>query len=689
MSSETASARVDDGVSTEAPTLAIQGLLVEFRTNNGSVRAVDGVSLEVRSGRRVVIVGESGSGKSTLALASIGLIDSPGRIVAGDIRCGAIDMRTASVAELRGVRGGFAAMIFQDALGSLNPVMTIGAQLFEAIALHRGLRGRAAQTEAVAALREVGVPMPEARLKQYPHEFSGGMRQRVMIAMALVCHPKLLIADEPTTSLDVTTQAGIMELLTRLAADHEMSVLLITHDLGLVAGFADEVLVMYGGAVVEVGTVEEIFYEPKHPYTRRLLSAVPRLTDPRNSYLRTIPGIPPRMFGEPRGCRFEPRCPIGHGRSLCQSEQPILDVPDRTRRVACHFPDEQDEEVADVIALEAPRLASQPLLKVEGLIKDYHVRRGGVGGKKTLRAVNGVSFEIAEGEVLGLVGESGSGKSTVARLILGLAGEASGRVVFRGHELKMLSRRHRALRRGQIQMVFQDPNDSLNPKLTIERIITEPLILQSRESRQATSARVRELLELVGLGPDYLSRRPSGLSGGQKQRVAIARALATNPRLVICDEAVSSLDVSIRGQVLNLLMRLRHQLGLSYLFISHDLSVVRHICDRVAVMYAGSLVEVAETDRLFAAPQHPYTISLLSAVPVPDPRVANIRRRIRLQGDPPDLTESIHGCVFRERCFKAQAVCEREDPALVEHTHGRLSACHFPEQPAPPAVLEP
>jgi peptide/nickel transport system ATP-binding protein len=676
------------GSGTAAPVLSIAGLVVDFPLENRTVRAVDGLSFTIHPGQRLGVVGESGSGKSTVAMAVLGLLEPPGKIVAGSIALGELELAGAKEDVLRAVRGGRIAMIFQDALGSLNPVKTIGYQLIEAIRLHTGASKDEAVGRAVELLTEVGVQMPQARLAQYPHEFSGGMRQRVMIAMALASDPELLIADEPTTALDVTTQAGVIDLLRHLADERQMAVMLITHDLGVVAGFAEDVLVMYAGAPVEYGPVDEVFERAGHPYTQALIAAVPRLGDARAETLPSIPGVLPRADAIPPGCRFAPRCRLAGARELCRVERPAFALADPALRVAGHFADES-RATAGVVHREEMYVGAPPigstLVEVDDLAKDYRARGDRGRGKRWLRAVDGVSFEIRSGESLGLVGESGSGKSTVARLLLGLTEPTRGTATFEGGRL--LDGRKRGLakeHRGRVQMVFQDPGDSLNPLMTVEQIVAEPLVLLDRREARRHSGRVPELLELVGLGADFGKRRPLQLSGGQRQRVAIARALATDPALVVCDEAVSSLDVSVRAQILNLLMDLQRRLGLSYLFISHDLSTVRHVCDRVAVMYGGRFVEVADADEIYTAPQHPYTVALLSAVPIPNPALERERRRIRLEGELPDLTREMTGCIFASRCWKAQERCRVEAPELVDRTGTRhRSACHFPEHLAP------
>jgi peptide/nickel transport system ATP-binding protein len=666
--------------------LSIDDLVVDFPLGQRTVRAVDGLSLTIRPGQRLGIVGESGSGKSTVAMAVLGLLEPPGTISRGSIKLGDLALSGADDDVLRGVRGGRISMVFQDALGSLNPVKTIGYQLLEAIQLHTEARKSAAVDRAVELLAEVGVQTPRQRLDQYPHEFSGGMRQRVMIAMALASDPELLIADEPTTALDVTTQASVIDLLHRLADERHMAVMLITHDLGIVAGFAQDVLVMYAGAPVEFGAVDDVFERAGHPYTQALIAAVPRLGDARATTLPSIPGVLPRADAIPPGCRFAPRCRLAGDREICRTERPTFDMNDPRERVACHFADESLATAGVVLQASVPLgepSVGEALLVVDDLAKNYRVRGGGRSHKGWLRAVEGVSFEIKRGESLGLVGESGSGKSTVARLLLGLTERTRGEVAFDGRPLEARRGGIAAEQRGRVQMVFQDPGDSLNPLMSIESIVAEPLMLLDRRAARKNRGRVPELLDLVGLDPDFGKRRPLQLSGGQRQRVAIARALATDPALIVCDEAVSSLDVSVRAQILNLLLDLQRRLGLSYLFISHDLSTVRHVCDRVAVMYGGQFVEVADADEIFTSPQHPYTVALLSAVPIPDPALERDRSRIRLAGELPDLTSDVPGCIFASRCWKAEDRCLVERPELTERGGtAHRSACHFPENVA-------
>ena len=684
-----------DGAAMQGSLLTVRDLVVEFPHEHHAVVAVDGVSFDIRKGQRLGIVGESGSGKSTLALAVLGLLEPPARVARGQIVLEGTDLLHASAKSLRQMRGRRIAMIFQDALGSLNPLLTVGRQLREAIELHLGATRAQATNRAIELLREVGISSPETRIHQYPHEFSGGMRQRVMIAIALAADPALLVADEPTTALDVTTQAEIVELLLRLSEERGLAVMLITHDLGLVAGFAHDVLVMYAGAPVEYGSVDTIYQRPRHPYTRNLIAAVPQVTAHRQRQLATIPGglpEPGTVFG---GCRYQPRCYLSHDRDICRQLRPAFDPSVATACAACHFSDEVMREPlpAEGAPTGTPTAgsavpghdgsaaaATSALLRVEGLIKTYTSSRGLRRRHNTVRAVDDVTLHIGRGESFGLVGESGSGKTTLARLILGLTEPDAGQILFEGSPMGSRRRRLHRERKGRMQVVFQDPADSLNPLMTVEQIVAEPLLLQERRQRAAAPGRVAQLLGLVGLGSGYGRRKSVALSGGQKQRVAIARALATNPALIICDEPVSSLDVSVRAQILNLLDDLRGELGIAYLFVSHDLAVVRHICDRVAVMYSGKIVELSAVDDLFRCPQHPYTIALMSAVPRPDPVAERRRVRTRLAGGPSGPAMPVVGCPLAPRCWKAQDVCRTQMPPLLAHRPGHWSACHFPEQ---------
>ncbi len=542
-----------------AALLTVQDLRVSFNTQSGRVQAVDGVSFELAPGEVLAIVGESGSGKSVTAQTILGLTRSPNAEISGSARLGEQELLRASEGELRGVRGARVAMVFQDPMTSFNPVYKIGWQIAEAIRAHDGGTSKSAAHErAVELLDSVGIPDADQRVDDYPHQFSGGMRQRAMIAMALALEPEILIADEPTTALDVTVQAQILALLERLNRERGLATILITHDLGVVAEVADRVLVMHNGLIVERGELDQIFYSPADPYTRKLLDAVVRLD--------AAPPLRPGREGE-------------------------------------------------------------PLLEVTDLVKHFPVRRGLLNREvDRVRAVDGVSLSVRQGETLGLVGESGSGKSTLSRAILQLLAPTSGSVRFEGREIAGLSRRQMRPLRRQMQMVFQDPYASLNPRKRIGQIVGEPLRVQGEASGAELRREVHELLDRVGLSAEHYDRFPHEFSGGQRQRIGIARALALRPKLIVADEPVSALDVSIRAQILDLLSELQADFGLTYIFVAHDIGVVRHVSDRIAVMYRGKIVEEGPADAVCERPQDAYTRALLTAVPIPDPREARARR---------------------------------------------------------------
>ncbi|WP_265112348.1 ABC transporter ATP-binding protein [Halosolutus halophilus] len=764
--------------------LSISDLRTQFRTERGVVKAVDGIDLTIERGETVGLVGESGSGKSVTALSAMQLVDDPGEVVDGEVLLrdpdladrlgekypeyanqfvtdGAVDLAKAPETVMRDIRGGEMSMIFQDPMTSLNPAMTVGEQVAESLQLHRygGKRkdswlnavreafpGRDISDEVIDDIVEildaVGIPEPEARLEEYPHEFSGGMRQRVLIAIALACRPQLLVADEPTTALDVTIQAQILDLINELQEDLGMSVLFITHDLGVVAETCDRVAVMYAGEIVEEGPVEEIFHNPSHPYTYALLESIPREDTDR---LYPIEGNVPDLIDMPDGCHFAPRCPWAT-EECTAGEIPNLqhgpdDVDHTAKCVLESFDESEYGADAPQVSAESKTFDGEPLMHVDGLRKHFSraddlLDEWFATEPQTVKAVDDVSFDIYEGETLGLVGESGCGKSTTGRSILRLLEPTDGTVVFSGDDLTALDGDDLRAKRRDLQMIFQDPLSSLDPRMTVGQTITEPLkihglpesdpdvepvadvtnetgrnvtvhladdvdVIVDAEAgtarvpvtvRRAESddgdrtvevdlpagleasvternaevevsvsvawsrnrirrERVFELVDAVGLSGDQIDRYPHELSGGQRQRVGIARALAVDPDFIVADEPVSALDVSVQAQILNLLEDLQEEFGLTYLFIAHDLSVVRHICDRVAVMYLGKIVEAATTTELFEDPQHPYTQALLSSIPRPDP-LAETEGRIILKGDVPSPIDPPSGCSFRTRCPK-------------------------------------
>jgi peptide/nickel transport system ATP-binding protein len=605
----------------------VNDLSVHFSTSEGVGTAVRGVSFTIGRGERVAIVGESGSGKSVTALAMTRLIETRGGVIGegSAITFDGLDVMAMSPRELQGLRGGRVANVFQDPLAALNPLYRVGHQVVETIRLHRPeVDRRAAKLLAGRFFEEVG--LPRERLESFPHELSGGMRQRAMIAMALSGDPELLIADEPTTSLDVTIQTQIVALLNRLVEQRGLSVLLISHDLGVVAGFADRVQVMYAGRIVESNTADEIFARPRHPYTAALLDAIPRI-DVYRSRLRSIPGSAPSPAEIPPGCAFNPRCPYSDG-ALCVATEPTLTARDGSGAAACHHSDlvvyPARIEISDrpTRAEAGGTRTEKVLLSVRGLTKDYAGSRGGAHGRP---ALDDVSFDIHDGEGFGIVGESGSGKSTLARCVARLIRPTSGSITFDGVDLLQL--RGSALRawRCETQMVFQDPSASLDPRRTVGELVREPLSAYGIGSRSDRERRMLDALDAVGLPKQAAKRYPREFSGGQRQRVAIARSLVLRPRLLICDEPVSSLDVSVRAQIINLLADLQSDTGLAYLFIAHNLPVVRQISSYVIVMRNGKVVESGPPATLYKGPKDPYTQTLLASEPVPDPTIERER----------------------------------------------------------------
>jgi peptide/nickel transport system ATP-binding protein len=667
--------------------LEVENLHVHFVTTRGVVRAVEGISYKVKPGETVALVGESGCGKSVSSLAIMRLLARPaGRVVAGRILFQDRNLLDLPEDEMRKIRGRDIAMIFQEPMTSLNPVLTIGFQIMEPLLIHLGMTDAAARARAVDLLKMVGIPDPERRLDQYPHQFSGGMRQRVMIAIALSCNPKLIIADEPTTALDVTIQAQILKLMKDLTRDLGIALVIITHNLGVVARYADRVNVMYAARLAEQGTAAAVFAKPLHPYTAGLLRSVPRLDRPRGRKLETIDGLPPNLLDPPPGCRFAPRCPARI--DACVAAPPPLIEVEPHRYSACI----RAGELAQVgpaglglqSATQTPPVSkildtARPLLRVHDLRTYFEVGAGFQVFKNTrleVRAVDGLSFEVFRGETLGLVGESGCGKTTVGRTLLRLEQPTSGEIVFDGANVTRATGQALKDYRRKIQVIFQDPYSSLNPRMTIGEIIAEPmLVYRLVPDRKRARARVTELLTQVGLFEYMAERYPHELSGGQRQRVGIARALAMEPEFIVCDEPVSALDVSIQAQIINLLEALQEKYRLTFLFIAHDLAVVRHISDRVIVMYLGKVMEVADRDTLYADPLHPYTKALLDAVPIPDPALEAQREYRVIPGEVPSPLNPPRGCVFHTRCPLASEECKMKIPDLREVRPGHYAAC--------------
>ena len=678
--SDSASVREDQ------PLLRVEGLQVSFPTSHGVVRAVNDISFEIGAGRILGVVGESGSGKSVTARSIMRMLRAPGQVDGGKIMLHGRDLLNETEATMRDVRGKRIAMVFQDPQAALNPMMRVGDQIAETLIVH-GTRKHEARQRALELLHKVGIPDVERTIEQYPHEFSGGMRQRVVIAIALANEAELLIADEPTTALDVTIQAQILKLLVDLRKDLGVAIIMITHDMGVVAELCDEMIVMYGGRVVESGPVRTVFNNPQHPYTNALLRAVPRIDTPAGHALPAIPGSPPDPARLPGGCSFHPRCPVAVEK--CRTDRPPLEVLAPSQRAACWV----SASGGDVEALPMPvvRTRTTPEEPGKPILQVENVRTNVGKPRHPIWAVNGISLEVRAGETLGVVGESGCGKSTLSRTIVGINPVGEGRITVAGRDVTRMGKEDLRTVTSTIQYVFQDPYASLNPRRTIGQSLEEALSVAGVKGHAART-RSRELLERVGLNGDHLDRYPYAFSGGQRQRVGIARALAANPKMLICDEPVSALDVSIQAQIINLLEDLRDDLGLGYLFIAHDLSVVRHLSDRVAVMYLGRVVEMGTAEEVYGAPQHPYTAALLSSTPEPDVD-ARKRERIVLAGDMPSPANPPSGCPFRTRCpigplfNKDREICATTPPPLAVTSNGQIAACHFAGELAAAATV--
>ena len=684
------SPHIDSGADDHASGVVLQvsDLVVDIRGGSGLLRAVDGVSLEVRRGEVLGVVGESGSGKSITALSILRLLPYQAQVKAGTVVLGGCDLLALGDREIRAVRGRRIAMIFQDPLSSLNPLMTVGRQLVEAVRVHdRSVTASDALSRSADLLVEVGFREPARILRSYPHELSGGMRQRVMIVMAMTNRPDLIIADEPTTALDVTTQAQVLDSLQRAREELGSAMILISHDLGLIGERADRVNVMYNGRIVEAGTTTETLANPKHPYTIGLLASRPTLA--RRRRLEPIPGAPPNSSDVTAGCAFAPRCGLRHDR--CDREVPVLlRIGGDTASVACYYAETSEssrqitsDSDAGSVSSESgvPDRTGAAVLSVVELVKDFGKRSKLFSrASPALRAVDSVSFRIAEGTTLALVGESGSGKSTVARAVLRLIEATSGCVEFRGSDVGALRGRQLRRFRARAQLVQQDPYSALNPRMTVGEAISEPLRIHGSLPRSQVASRVSELLESVGLQAEHAGRFPHEFSGGQRQRICIARALSVNPDLLVLDEPVSSLDVSIQAQILNLLHDIQRDRLITYLFITHDLAVVRSVADHVAVLYKGTIVETGPIEAVLGDPQHPYTQLLLAAVPDPA-RHGIARPATPISESRAEFTPT--GCPFEGRCPKAQEICATARPPLVATPGGQLAACHFPGAGSP------
>jgi peptide/nickel transport system ATP-binding protein len=696
------------------PVLEVEGLRTEFRLKSANVVAVDEVSFHVDGGECVGVVGESGCGKTTIGLSVMKLLPNVGHVVGGSIKLLGQDLAPLGEKEMCKVRGNQIGMVFQDPLTSLNPTMTIGDQIAESVRLHQGASKKEGRSRALEVLRMVEMPNPSGRLDAYAHELSGGLRQRVMIAMALVCTPKLLIADEPTTALDVTIQAQILDLLDRLRQDLDMSVILITHDMGVIAERADRVLVMYAGRIAEGAPTTELFTRMRHPYSEALLASVAKLDQDPSVRLVSISGLPPDLSKPIDHCRFAARC--RYAQPDCRESEPeLLRAEDSEQHhvARCFHQVGVDPETianrpeavakaadlnvkVDEVALarqqvRADSLDRAPVLvEVDHVVKEFAVTSGALVQRKlgTVKAVSDVSLTIRSGETFGLVGESGCGKTTIGRLVVALESPTSGALRFGSEDIVGLSGEALRRRRRDMQMMFQDPYASLDPRMRVGSILREPLTVQRIGTRDEQRRHVMRMLDEVGLSARSAELYPHEFSGGQRQRIGLARALALEPKLIVADEPVSALDVSIQAQILNLLKELQERHGLTYLFISHDLAIVKYMADRIGVMYLGKLVEIGPARDIYARTAHPYTKALIDTIPVADPTQREHRGR-HIHGELPSPIDPPSGCRFRTRCPFAEEVCAEEEPPLRPFGEGHLAACHFPLQtPVGPAAAE-
>jgi peptide/nickel transport system ATP-binding protein len=666
--------------------LEVKDLVTCFHTDDGDVTAVDRVSLHIDRGEIIGLVGESGSGKSVTMMSIQQLISPPGYVKSGEVYLDGVEGNLltykADSEKMRSIRGGRISMIFQEPMTSLNPVLTIGYQIQENILQHTDLDPEAAKKKAIEMLKMVKIPDAEQRYNDYPQQFSGGMRQRIMIAIALSANPDLLIADEATTALDVTTQAQILEMIRSIAKKTNTAVIIVTHNLGIVARFAERIYVMYSGRVMETSKTWNIFKKSGHPYTKALLRAIPRLDDPKDRVLIPIDGLPPSPADRPTYCPFYKRCEYRKD-SCKENAMPDLQEIGPDHYSACLL--SQNEMQAKEIELRnrpqkaAPvkNIRDENVLEVEGVKKYFPILKGimrrHVGDVK---AIEDISYTLKKGETLGIVGESGCGKTTMARCVMRVYKPEAGIIRFNGIDIAGMKDKELAPYRSKIAMIFQDPFSSLDPRQTAGSIVEESLIINhSCKTEKERQEKVDRLFRLVGLDPSLKNRVPHEFSGGQRQRLGIARALSSDPEIIVCDEPISALDVSIQAQIINLLEEIQAKLGVSYIFIAHDLAVVKHISDRVLVMYLGHIVEIADCDELYKHPFHPYTEALLQAVPEADPDVEKTKPAVALEGEVPSIINRPAGCPFHNRCKHCMERCTKEVPQLTEFDSGHQVAC--------------
>ncbi len=663
--------------------LDVKNLTTWFDTREGITRVVDGISFQIKRGETFAVLGESGCGKSMTALSLMQLLPSQASDnISGQVIFNGEDLLQYSEVEMRNIRGNKIAMIFQEPMTSLNPVLTVGSQIGEVLSRHKGLSGAPAKQRMIELLNAVGIPEAAQRINEYPHQLSGGMKQRVMIAIALAGEPDLLIADEPTTALDVTIQAQVLDLLKSLQQKTGMAVMMITHDLGVVSEMVDRVAVMYAGQIIERASRDLFFTTPRHPYSRKLFEALPSM-EKRDEALSIIPGTVPSLAQSFSSCRFAPRC--HYAWDLCKREIPEwLDIDNKQGARCFLLKEEFKAKIQDVSPLQEPidiaqnrHFESKKLLEVKGLKVHFPIYKGLL--KRTVGyvyAVDDISIELKQGKTLVLVGESGCGKTTTGKAILQLQTPTAGAVFFEGENLVHLKAKALRKRRSDFQIIFQDPFSSMNPRMMVKDIIEEGMIAQNvGGASEERAQRIDQLLLQVGLQAEHKHRYPHEFSGGQRQRICIARALAVKPKLIICDEPTSALDVSVQAQILNLLKQLQREMNLSYLFITHNISVVSYLADEVAVMYLGKIVEQGRVDEVLTAPKHPYTQALLSAVPTIDDEKKTAT--IRLEGDPPSPINPPNGCHFHPRCSQAIEACKSRYPekSILSETH--IVNCHL------------
>ncbi len=701
--------------------LKVEGLTTEIQLSRATVHAVGNVNLEIAQGETLGLVGESGCGKSILGLSVLGLLPNGGHVTGGSIKLYDRELVGMSARELREIRGNEVAMIFQDSLSSLNPTKSIGEQVAEPIRLHRRATAKEGLDRALEVLELVGLPRPKERLNDYPHQLSGGLRQRVMIAIALSCEPKVLLADEPTTALDVTIQAQILKVLDDLEQRLGMATLLVTHDMGVVAGRSRRINVMYAGRIVETASSEELFTAMRHPYTQALLGSIPRLEADASKPLLSIPGLPPDLTNPPTGCRFAARCRFAT--EQCRAQEPPL-TGDHDHMFACWHPVDGPalvtaplipvaasagrpagalaqgvsgtgasprvsvvaEPASNGLPAAAGRNGAGHLLDLIDVVREYPVTAGAFLRRRvnSVKAVSTVSLHVDTGESLGLVGESGCGKTSLGKLIVGIEKPDAGQVKVAGEEI--FKKRGSDLRRSRrvVQMMFQDPYGSLDPRMRVRAILREPMQIQGIGSAREQDERVRSILAEVGLPNNALERYPHEFSGGQRQRIALARALMLEPKIMVADEPVSALDVSIRSQVLNLMKRLQAEHDMASVVISHDLAVVKYLADRIGVMYLGKIVELGSSNDIYQRPAHPYTEALIKTIPVPDPAVEKAKTDVGIRGELPSPIDPPSGCRFRTRCPLAQELCAEAEPPMRRFSSSHQAACHFPLQTPEP-----